>query len=69
MPVYITTAEVARWLGISQHRVQVLISDGVLPAIKLGRRWLVRPDSLLRLPERKPGRPRVPHARTAQGCA
>lgn len=58
----LTTDQAARALGISQCRVRQFISDGRLPAQKLGQIWLIRAADLKRKDvARRPGagRPRT----------
>jgi excisionase family DNA binding protein len=60
---YMTTAEAAAYLGVTNSRIRQLILDGFLPAIKLGdeRRgmWLIRREDVEKLKKRPgPGRPR-----------
>ena len=38
---YLSTAQVAERLGISRTRVLVLIYQGRLPALKVGRDWMI----------------------------
>ena len=38
--------EVAETLGVSVHRVQKLIREGLLPAVRLGRSIRVSPEAL-----------------------
>ena len=38
---FLRAAEVARELGISRNRVYQLMGGGVIPAVKIGRRWWV----------------------------
>lgn len=56
---FMTTADAASQLGISERRVLVLIDEGRLPARKLGNQWIIHPDDLERddIRNRKPGRP------------
>jgi len=55
----LSTVEAADRLGISERRVRVLIEEGRLPAQKIGRQWIIRPDDLERdeVTKRRPGRP------------
>lgn len=55
----LTTTQAAAQLGITPRRVLALIAAGRLPAQKLGRDWLIRPEDLEleRVKDRKPGRP------------
>jgi len=42
----LTTAEVAKWLGISTRSVCLWAEYGEIPAIKIGRQWRFRHDEL-----------------------
>lgn len=53
----ITTAQTAESLQVSRSRILKLIAAGRLPAVKLGRDWLIRPEDLELVRVRKPGRP------------
>src|SRR5215469_7647884 len=56
----LTTAAVARWLGISTRAVCLWAECKVLPAIKVGRQWRFRKDELNEwLLHSKPG-PKMP---------
>jgi excisionase family DNA binding protein len=58
---YLSTAEVAKLLKVTDSRVRHLIRDGVLPAKKWGRDWWILEgdlDAYLRRPPKKVGRPR-----------
>lgn len=39
---WLNTAQAAELLGISQQRVQQLIAQGSLPAVRRGRQWVLR---------------------------
>jgi excisionase family DNA binding protein len=56
---FLSTAEAAGRLGISERRVRVLIEEGRLPAQKIGHQWIIHPDDLERseIADRRPGRP------------
>jgi excisionase family DNA binding protein len=54
----LTTAGVAVRLGISIRRVRELITEGRLPAQKLGRDYVINDRDLRLVGNRKPGRPR-----------
>ncbi|HTS30917.1 MAG TPA: helix-turn-helix domain-containing protein [Bryobacteraceae bacterium] len=41
-----TTAAVAKWLGISTRAVCLWAECKEIPAIKIGRQWRFRPDEL-----------------------
>ena len=53
----LTTRDAAERLGVTVRRVQALIKAGRLPATRIGRDWLIAPDALAAVAERKPGRP------------
>ena len=53
----LTTAEAAERLTVTVGRVHQLISEGRLPAQKLGRDYVIRERDLKLVGERKPGRP------------
>jgi excisionase family DNA binding protein len=53
----LTTMDAARALGISRGRVLQLIAAGRLPAQRLGAAWIIRSRDLVRVADRKPGRP------------
>ena len=53
----ISTNEAAKELGVTVHRVRVLIREGRLPAEKIGRDWIIRWSDLDLVRVRKPGRP------------
>lgn len=54
---YLTTKEVAARLGVTIKRVQAMIRDERLPAVKVGRDYLVLEADLSLVADRKPGRP------------
>lgn len=54
----LTTDTAGKELGISGARVRRLILDGRLPAIKLGKTWLIERKHLQKVAVRKPGRPK-----------
>ncbi len=54
----LTTRDAADRLGVSDRRVRALIQAGRVPARRVGRDWLIRPEDLRRVARRKPGRPR-----------
>ncbi len=54
----ISTKEAAEKLGISMRRVQALITDGRLPAQKIGNSYIVKESDLKIVKERSPGRPK-----------
>ena len=55
----ITTAQAAIILQVSRSRILKLIEAGRLPAEKIGRDWLIRPEDLELVKVRRPGRPRA----------
>ena len=64
---FLTTADAADKLGVSQRRVLALIKDGRLPAQRLGRDHLIEEASLNLVKDRKPGRP--PLKKNGRGAA
>jgi len=55
--IRLTTADAAEELGVIPRRVRQLIEEGRLPAVKVGRDWLIEPRHLDLVRERKVGRP------------
>lgn len=53
----LTTRQAAERLGISIPRVHQLISEGRLPAEKVGRDYVIREEDLRHVEGRKVGRP------------
>lgn len=53
----LTTAEAAAKLGVSPRRVRKMITDGRLPAKKVGRDYVIDPRGLKAVEDRKTGRP------------
>jgi excisionase family DNA binding protein len=53
----LSTAEVAAQLGVTRQRVLELIGEERLPALKVGRAYVVRADDLSSLSIGKAGRP------------
>ncbi len=53
----ISSKEAAEKLGLSLRRVQALITDGRLPAQKIGNSYVVNEKDLELVKERTPGRP------------
>ncbi|HEX4796493.1 MAG TPA: helix-turn-helix domain-containing protein [Humisphaera sp.] len=51
----ITVLKAADWMDISPRQVRNLIHQGVVPAKKVGRDFLINGLSLARVPDRKPG--------------
>jgi excisionase family DNA binding protein len=62
----ITTNEVAERLGVTIRRIQALITDGRLPAQKVGRDYLIKEEDLKLVTGRKPGRPRKSKTATVE---
>lgn len=59
MEMKLTTAQAAEKLKVGIRQIQKLISDGRLPAEKLGRDWFIEDEDLKLVNERpKTGRPR-----------
>ena len=54
----INTAEAAKRLGVTTNRVRALIEAKRLKATKLGSVWLIDPEDLDAVKNRKVGRPR-----------
>jgi excisionase family DNA binding protein len=44
---YLSTGEAARILGVSRVAVTLMVQQGKLPAIRVGRSWAVHRDALL----------------------
>lgn len=62
-----TTKEAAKKLKVNPSRVRQLILAGRLPAQKIGRDLFIREWDLLKVKNRKPGRPKKnPQASQAQ---
>jgi excisionase family DNA binding protein len=55
---FITTAEAAKRLNVTQSRVQKMIAAKRLKAAKVGNLWLIDPKDLDALKDRRVGRPR-----------
>ena len=55
---YITTREAAQRLEVTPRQVRAMIHAGRLPAQKVGRDWLIRPDDLDLVKDRKPEPPK-----------
>jgi excisionase family DNA binding protein len=55
----ITVQQAASALGVGRSRVQALIAAGRLPAEKVGMQYLIKPADLVKVKDRKPGRPRT----------
>jgi excisionase family DNA binding protein len=54
----LTTKQAAKALKVNDSRVRQLILSGRLPALKLGRDWIIKEKDLKKVENRKPGRPR-----------
>lgn len=54
----LTVDQAADELGVTARRVRAMIADDRLPAEKVGRDWLIKKADLVKVKERKPGRPR-----------
>jgi excisionase family DNA binding protein len=52
-----TTTTAAVKLGVTPGRVRAMIAAGRLQAIRAGRDWLIEPEALATVRDRKPGRP------------
>lgn len=54
---YVTVGQAARQFGLSRRQLSRLVQTGVIPGIKPGRDWLVRPSTVSAYlsTERKPG--------------
>lgn len=55
---FITTKEAAKRLGVKIRMVQLLIQSGRLPAMKFGRDYMIKPEDLKLVENRKVGRPK-----------
>jgi excisionase family DNA binding protein len=53
----LSVKEVAAILGVNHQRVQALISQGRLPAQKIGNSYVIKESDLELVKERKTGRP------------
>lgn len=53
----LSVKEVAQILGVNHQRVQALISQGRLPAQKIGNSYVIKESDLELVKERKTGRP------------
>ncbi len=54
----LSVKESAELLGVNRQRVQVLITEGRLPAQKIGNSYVVKESDLELVKERKTGRPK-----------
>jgi len=53
---HIGTTQAGKVLGLTARQVLNLIKDGILPAERIGRTYIIRPSDLSKVPEdRKPG--------------
>lgn len=59
---YLTTAEAAERLGMTDSGVRRLILTGRLPARKIGRDWIIKPADLRTVKKSNAGRPRKTQA-------
>lgn len=55
---YLTTKQVAKKLGVSVGRVQQLVAEKRLPAVKMGRDNFIKESDLELVKDRKNGRPK-----------
>ena len=53
----LSTRDAATRLGITPRRVVAFIRAGRLPALRVGRTWVIREADLELVKERRPGRP------------
>jgi excisionase family DNA binding protein len=53
----LSTQQAAEKLGIDDSRVRRLIMEGRLPAMRVGRAYLIQEEDLALVADRKPGRP------------
>ena len=54
---FLSVAEAAERLGVSRWRVNQFIAAGRLPAVKIGRAYVIRVPDLSKVADRKIGRP------------
>lgn len=54
----ISTNEAAETLGVTPRRVLAMIESGKLPALQMGRFYVIRKADLALVAERKAGRPK-----------
>ena len=54
----LTTQQASKILGVNPSRIRQFILEGRLPAIKLGRDWIISKDDLGKVANRKIGRPK-----------
>jgi excisionase family DNA binding protein len=55
---FISVAQAAAILGVSRWRINQLIASGRLPAMKIGRSYIIRFSDLSKIEKLKVGRPR-----------
>ncbi len=53
----LSTVEAAESLGVNRQRVQALITEGRLPAQKIGNSYVIKESDLELVKDRKTGRP------------
>lgn len=61
MKGYLNVSEAAERLGLTRQRVHALVSNGKLPAQRIGRAWVLKEkdvDEFAAKPKDKGGRPR-----------
>ena len=58
-PELISVAEAAAELGLSRWRINQFINEGRLPAIRVGKAFVIRFADLPLVRDRKPGRPKA----------
>lgn len=54
----ITSAEAAKRLGVTRHRINAMIRAKRFPAEKVGMQYLIDVKHLAKVKDRKPGRPK-----------
>jgi len=54
----VNSTQAAKALGVSPRRVLAIIKSGRLPAVKVGRDWIILKSDLKLVSSRKPGRPK-----------
>jgi excisionase family DNA binding protein len=54
---FLTTAQVAKILGVTQRRVQAMVTAGQIKASRAGRTWVIDPAEVEKVKHRKNGRP------------
>jgi len=53
----LNSCQAAKALGVSPRRVLAIIKSGRLPAVKVGRDWIILKSDLKKVSIRVPGRP------------